>query len=79
LNSDGTISNRTNIVRSINALADDIALLDSDSTLQNARLGSLVDLNAAFVGSERANFVAALNALRIDVPLIYDENGTQLN
>ncbi len=79
LNSDGTISNRTNIVRSINALADYIALLDSDSTLQNARLGSLVDLNAAFVGSERANFVAALNALRIDVPLIYDENGTQLN
>lgn len=79
LNSDGTISNRTNIVRSINSLADDIALLDSDSTLQNSRLGSLVDLNAAFVGSERSNFVAALNALRIDVPLIFDENGTQLN
>ena len=79
LNNDGTISNRTNIVRSINSLADDIALLDSDSTLQNSRLGSLVDLNAAFVGSERNNFVAALNALRIDVPLIFDENGTQLN
>ena len=79
LNGDGTISNRTNIVRSINSLADDISLLDSDSTLQNARLGSLVDLNAAFVGSERVNFVAALNALRVDVPLIFDENGTQLN
>lgn len=79
LNNDGSISNRTDLVRAINSIADDVSLLDSDSTLQNARLGSLVDLNAAFVGSERVNFVAALNALRVDVPLIYDENGTQLN
>jgi len=79
LNSDGSIGNRTDLVRAINSLADDLTLLDSDSTLQTARLGSLNDLNAAFVGAERNNFVAALNALRVDVPLIFDENGTQLN
>ena len=79
LNNDGSIGNRTNLVRAINSLADDITNLDSDSTLQSARLGSLNDLDAAFVGAERDNFVAALNALRADIPLIYDENGTQLN
>jgi hypothetical protein len=79
LNTDGSIANRTNIVTSLNSLADDILLLDSDTTLQNSRLGSLNDLDAAFVGSERDNFVAALNALRADIPLIFDENGTQLN
>src|SRR6056300_258659 len=70
LNTDGSIANRTNLVTSINSLADDILLLDSDTTLQNSRLGSLNDLDAAFVGSERDNFVAALNALRADIPLI---------
>ncbi len=79
LNTDGSIANRTDLVRAINSLADDITNLDSNSTVQNTRLGSLVDLNAAFVNAERNNFVAALNALRVDVPLIYDENGTQLN
>ena len=78
-NTDGTIGNRTNIVTAINSLADDIALLDSDATVVDTRLGSLSNLAAEFVGTERDNFVAALNALRADVPLIYDENGIQLN
>lgn len=79
LNTDGSISSRTNLVSVVNSLADDISLLDSDAGVRDNRLGSLSNLNAAFVGSERDNFVNALNALRADVPLIYDVNGTQLN
>lgn len=80
LNDDGTIGNRLNLVRVANSLADDIALLDADQTTVNSRLGSLNLLDSdGFVGAERDNFVAALNALRADIPLIYDENGTKLN
>ena len=79
LNTDGSISNRTSLVTVVNSLADDISLLDSDAGVRYNRLGSLSNLSAGFVGSERDNFVNALNALRADVPLIYDVNGTQLN
>jgi len=79
LNTDGSIGNRTSLVTVVNSLADDISLLDSDAGIRDNRLGSLSNLNVAFVGSERDNFVNALNALRADVPLIYDVNGTQLN
>lgn len=79
-NTDGTIGNRTSLVTAINSLADDIAVLDVDQTAVNSRLGSLNLLDSdGFVGTERDNFVNALNALRADIPLIYDENGTQLN
>ena len=78
LNTDN-INDTTNIVTSLNSLGSAIALLDSDGVAVNQALGLLEDLDAAFVGSERDNFVAALNAMRADVPLIYDENGTQLN
>lgn len=79
LNTDGSIGNRTNLVSVVNSLADDISLLDSDAGVRDNRLGSLSNLAAGFVGTERDNFVNALNALRADVPLIYDVNGTQLN
>jgi hypothetical protein len=79
LNTDGSISSRTSLVTVVNSLADDISLLDSDAGVRDNRLGSLSNLTAGFVGTERDNFVNALNALRADVPLIYDVNGTQLN
>ena len=79
LNTDGSIGDRTSLVTVVNSLADDIALLDSDAGVRDNRLGSLSNLSAGFVGTERDNFVNALNALRADVPLIYDVNGTQLN
>lgn len=74
-----TISVRTNLVAAINSNKAQIDLLDSDGVVVNQTLGSLSNLAASFVGAERNNFVAALNALRADIPLIYDENGTQLN
>lgn len=74
-----TITDHSTIVKAINSNKAQIDLLDSDGIVVNQTLGSLSNLDSAFVGSERNNFVNALNALRADIPLIYDENGTQLN
>ena len=75
-----TIANRSNLVRAINSNKAQIDLLDSDGVVVNQTLGSLNLLDSdGFVGAERNNFVNALNALRADIPLIFDENGTQLN
>jgi len=74
-----TITDHSTIVKAINSNKAQIDLLDSDGIVVNQTLGSLSNLDSAFVGSERNKFVNALNALRADIPLIYDENGTQLN
>lgn len=75
-----TATERETLVKAINANKAQIDLLDSDGTVVNQTLGQLYNLDSAgFVGAERNNFVAALNALRADIPLIYDESGTQLN
>lgn len=75
-----TISDRSNLVKAINSNKAQIDLLDSDGVVVNQTLGSLNLLDSdGFVGAERNNFVNALNALRADIPLIFDENGTQLN
>jgi hypothetical protein len=74
-----TITDRTDLVSAINSNKAQIDLLDSDGVAVNQTLGQLTNLNVAFIGSERTTFVNALNALRADVPLIFDENGTQLN
>jgi len=74
-----TATERETLVKAINANKAQIDLLDSDGVAVNQTLGQLTNLSAGFVGAERNNFVAALNALRADIPLIYDENGTQLN
>lgn len=74
-----TITDRTSLVTAINSNKAQIDLLDSDGVIVSQTLGLLTNLDASFVGSERDNFVNALNALRADIPLIYDENGTQLN
>lgn len=79
-NLNATIADHSTLVAAINSNKAQIDLLDSDGVVINQTLGSLNLLDSAgFVGSERDNFVAALNALRADIPLIYDENGTQLN
>ena len=75
-----TIADRSNLVKAINSNKAQIDLLDSDGVVVNQTLGSLNLLDSdGFVGAERNNFVNALNALRADIPLIFDENGTQLN
>jgi hypothetical protein len=74
-----TITDHSTIVKAINSNKAQIDTLDSDGVVVNQTLGLLSSLDSAFVGSERNNFVNALNALRADIPLIYDENGTQLN
>lgn len=73
------ISDTRNVVYAINAVAADVGQLDSASSAADQRIGSLASLDAAFVGAERDSLVNAINALRADIPLIYDENGTLLN
>ena len=74
-----TETERATLVEAINANKAQIDILDSDGVTVNQTLGLLTNLSSGFVGAERNNFVAALNALRADIPLIFDENGTQLN
>ena len=74
------IANRSDLVESLNSQQTQLDILDANGVVANQKLGLLADLDSAgFVGAERNNFVAALNALRADVPLIFDVNGTQLN
>lgn len=76
---DSDVSDHTSIVNAINAVAADVTQLSGSSTALDSRLGSLSNLDSDFVGAERDSIVNALNALRADIPLIFDENGTQLN
>lgn len=76
---DPNISDRRNIVYSLNAIIADVGQLDSASSAADSRIGSLSSLNAGFTGDERTSVVNALNALYLSIPEIYDENGVQLN
>tara|TARA_A200000113_G_scaffold205861_1_gene202414 strand:+ start:112 stop:846 length:735 start_codon:yes stop_codon:yes gene_type:complete len=67
------------LTTAVNNVRADLSLLDSDNTSLTGRLGSLANLDSAFIGTERTSMVNALNALRADIALIFDENGTQLN
>lgn len=67
------------LTTAVNNVRSDLSLLDSDNTSLEGRLGSLTNLDSAFIGTERTSMVNALNALRADIALIFDENGTQLN
>jgi hypothetical protein len=74
------VDDKTNITTAINSLSQDLALLDSSSSLNSNTIGSLRLLDSdGFVGDERLKVVNALNALRADTPKIYNESGTQLN
>ena len=77
---DADIDDRTDITTAINSLSVDLATLDSNSVLNTNTIGSLRLLDSdGFVGDERTKVVNALNALRADIPKIFDESGTQLN
>lgn len=67
------------LTTAVNNVRSDLSLLDSDNTSLDGRLGALANLDSAFIGTERSNFVNAINALRADIALIFDENGIQLN
>ena len=67
------------LTTALNNVRADLSLLDSDNTSLAGRLGTLTNLDSAFIGTERTSMVNALNALRADIALIFDENGTQLN
>ena len=67
------------LTTAVNNVRADLSLLDSDNTSLEGRLGTLTNLDSAFIGTERTSMVNALNALRADIALIFDENGTQLN
>lgn len=67
------------LTTAVNNVRVDLSLLDSDNTSLDGRLGALASLDSAFIGTERSSIVNALNALRADIALIFDENGTQLN
>lgn len=67
------------LTTAVNNVRSDLSLLDSDNTSLEGRLGTLTNLDSAFIGTERTSIVNALNALRADIALIFDENGTQLN
>ena len=67
------------LTTAVNNVRADLSLLDSDNTSLEGRLGTLTNLDSAFIGTERTSIVNALNALRADIALIFDENGTQLN
>lgn len=67
------------LTTAVNNVRADLSLLDSDNTSLEGRLGTLANLDSAFIGTERTSMVNALNALRADIALIFDENGTQLN
>ena len=73
------VSDHQNIVSAINAVAADVAQLDSDNSAVDTRIGSLSNLVAGFTGSERNSIVNALNALQNALPDIYDDTGTLLN
>lgn len=73
------VSDHQNIVSAINAVAADVAQLDSDNSAVDARIGSLSNLVAEFTGAERNSIVNALNALQNALPDIYDDTGTLLN
>lgn len=80
LSFDADIDDKTDITTAINSLSQDLASLDSSSSLNTNTIGSLKLLDSdGFVGNERLKVVNALNALRADIPKIFDENGTQLN
>lgn len=80
LSTDITASGHGNIVGALNVMQADIEALDAENIASNQALGSLNLLDSdGFVGAERTNFVNALNALRADIPLIYNASGTQLN
>lgn len=77
---DADIDDKTDITTAINSLSVDLATLDSNSVLNTNTIGSLRLLDSdGFVGDERLKVVNALNALRADIPKIFDESGTQLN
>jgi len=77
---DADIDDKTDITTAINSLSVDLASLDSSSSLNTNTIGSLRLLDSdGFTGDERLKVVNALNALRADIPKIFDETGTQLN
>jgi len=73
------VSDHQNLVSAINAVAADVAQLDSDNSAVDTRIGSLGNLVAEFTGSDRNSIVNALNALQNALPDIYDDTGTLLN
>ena len=68
-----------NLVSAINEVAARVTGLDAAGAEVDSRIGSLSNLHAAFTGSEDDSIVNAINALRGDIPLIFNENGVQLN
>ena len=72
-------SDTKNVTFAINGLRKDVDSVGLSNNSSIANIGALSGLNAAFVGSERTSIVNALNGLRADIPLIFDETGTQLN
>ena len=68
-----------NLVSAINEVAARVTGLDASGAEVDSRIGSLSNLHAAFTGTENDSIVNAINALRGDIPLIYNENGVQLN
>lgn len=80
LSFDADIADKTDLTTAINSLSQDLASLDSSSGLNTNTIGSLRLLDSdGFVGDERLKVVNALNALRADIPKIFNESGTQLN
>ena len=80
LSFDADIDDKTDLTTAINSLSQDLAALDSSSSLNTNTIGSLRLLDSdGFVGDERLKVVNALNALRADIPKIFNESGTQLN
>ena len=77
---DADVENKKDLTTAINSLSVDLAILDSNSVLNTNTIGSLRLLDSdGFVGDERLKVVNALNALRADIPKIFNESGTQLN
>jgi len=72
-------SDTKNVTFAINGLRKDVDSIGSAENSLSATVGPLTSLDAAFVGSERTSVINALNGLRADIPLIFDETGTQLN
>ena len=68
-----------NLVSAINEVAARVTGLDASGAEVDSRIGSLSNLHAAFTGTEDDSIVNAINALRGDIPLIFNENGVQLN
>ena len=72
-------SDTRNVTFAINGLRKDVDSVGLSNNNSIANIGALSGLDAAFVGSERTSIINALNGLRADIPLIFDETGTQLN